>query len=173
MPSVLIKVKKIYLSCFTSYVQYYWNITFCSLFCFFFPAVACLPTRHFYFMPTLIIPLCDPMDCSPPGASVHGILQARILESVAILFSRGSSWPRDWTWAFCIAGTLDMPIWKVFFNLCIPPLEGELPRGNLCWFLYFRFCVVQLIEWMVIFKLHCKVFGMIGIKISEPQFLHL
>ena len=39
--------------------------------------------------------LSDPMDCSPPGSSVHGILQARILEWVAILFSRGSSPPRD------------------------------------------------------------------------------
>ena len=38
--------------------------------------------------------LCDPMDCSPPGSSVHGILQARILEWVAISFSRGSSHPR-------------------------------------------------------------------------------
>ena len=37
-------------------------------------------------------PLCDPMDCNPPGSSVHGILQARILEWVTILFSRGSSW---------------------------------------------------------------------------------
>ena len=38
---------------------------------------------------------CYPMDCSPPGSSVHGILQARILEWVAISSSRGSSWPRD------------------------------------------------------------------------------
>ena len=36
---------------------------------------------------------CDPVDCSPPGSSVHGILQASILEWVAISFSRGSSWP--------------------------------------------------------------------------------
>ena len=43
--------------------------------------------------------LCDtqPMDCSPPHSSVHGILQARILEWVAMPFSRGSSWPRDRT----------------------------------------------------------------------------
>ena len=41
--------------------------------------------------------LCDPMDCSLLGSSVHGILQARILEWVAIPFSRGSSRPRDWT----------------------------------------------------------------------------
>ena len=40
--------------------------------------------------------LCDPMDFSPPGSSVHGILQARILEWVAMPSSRGSSQPRDW-----------------------------------------------------------------------------
>ena len=50
--------------------------------------------------------LCDPVGCSPPGSSVHGILQARILEWVAMSFSRGSSWPRDQTLGLisCIAG---------------------------------------------------------------------
>ena len=48
--------------------------------------------------------LCDPMDCSPPGSSVHGTLQARILEWVAMPFSRGSSRPRDRTWISYIAG---------------------------------------------------------------------
>ena len=41
--------------------------------------------------------LCDPIDCSPPGSSVHGILQARILEWVAMPCSRGSSWPSNRT----------------------------------------------------------------------------
>ena len=41
--------------------------------------------------------ICDPMDCSPPGSPVHGILQARILEWAAISFSRRSSQPRDQT----------------------------------------------------------------------------
>ena len=41
--------------------------------------------------------LCDPMGCSPPGSSVHGILQARILEWVAMPSSMGSFWPWDWT----------------------------------------------------------------------------
>ena len=50
--------------------------------------------------------LCDPMDWSPPGSSVHGILQAKILEWVAISFSRGSSRPRDQTLLCCIAGRL-------------------------------------------------------------------
>ena len=48
--------------------------------------------------------LCDPVECSPPGSSVHGTLQARILEWVAISFSRGSSQPRDWTQVSRIAG---------------------------------------------------------------------
>ena len=48
--------------------------------------------------------LCDPMDCSLPGSSVHGIFQARILEWVAISFSRGTSWPRDRTRVSCIVG---------------------------------------------------------------------
>ena len=56
------------------------------------------------------IRLCDPVDCSPPSSSVHGILQARILEWVAISFTRGSSWPRDQTQVSHIAGRR--------FNLC-------------------------------------------------------
>ena len=48
--------------------------------------------------------LCDPMDCNLLGFSVHGILQARILEWVAIPFSRGSSWPRDWSLVSHVAG---------------------------------------------------------------------
>ena len=48
--------------------------------------------------------LCDPLDCSPPGSSIHGILQARVLEWIAVSCSRGSSWPRDQTQVSCIAG---------------------------------------------------------------------
>ena len=50
--------------------------------------------------------LCNFKDCSPPGSSVHGILQARILEWVAMTFSRRSSWPRDQTHVAYIAGSL-------------------------------------------------------------------
>ena len=49
--------------------------------------------------------LCDPMDCSPPGSSVHGVLQARVLEWVSMPSSRGSSLSRDQThisYASCI-----------------------------------------------------------------------
>ena len=45
----------------------------------------------------LYLTLCDPMDCSLPGSSVHGILQARTLEWIAMSFSRGSFQPRDQT----------------------------------------------------------------------------
>ena len=47
---------------------------------------------------------CNIIDGSPPGSSAHGVLQARILEWVAVPFSRGSSPPRDQTWVSCIAG---------------------------------------------------------------------
>ena len=72
---------------------------------------------------------CDLVDCSPPGSSVHGIYQARILEWVAISFSRGSSWLRDRTWVSCITGRfftaqpLDEPrpftYWRT--SLWLPP----------------------------------------------------
>ena len=49
---------------------------------------------------------CNPMDGSPPGSSTHGIFWARVLEWVAISFSRGSSQPRDWTQVSWTAGRL-------------------------------------------------------------------
>ena len=66
--------------------------------------------------------LCDPMDCSPPGFSIHGIFQARILEWVAISFSRGSSRPRNRTWVSCIAGRC-FTLWATREAQC---LEGFL-----------------------------------------------
>ena len=54
-------------------------------------------------VPQLCPPLFDPMDCSPPGSSVCGILQASKLEWVAILFSRKSAQPGDQTWLSCNA----------------------------------------------------------------------
>ena len=61
----------------------------------------CVCAKSLWSRPTL----CDPGGCSPPGSSVHGILQARILGWVAISFSRGSSQPRDQTQISCIVGT--------------------------------------------------------------------
>ena len=56
--------------------------------------------------------LCDPRGCILPGSSVHGILQARILEWVAISFSRGSSWLRNWMWVSHVAGRF-FAIWAI------------------------------------------------------------
>ena len=100
--------------------------------------------------------LCDPVECSPPGSSVHGTLQARILEWVAISFSRGSSQPRDRTQVSRIAGrcfnlwaTREAPVnrvdrynvWLVFpsyfakstwrSNVKLYPIPN-LPQGLLC-----------------------------------------
>ena len=58
------------------------------------------------------------MDWSPPGSSVPGISQARILEWVAIPFSRESSWPRDWTRISCFAGGF-FTIWEALPALCV------------------------------------------------------
>ena len=52
---------------------------------------------------------CDPMDCSPPGSSVNGISQARIVECIATSFSMGSFWLRDWTHISCIG-------WWILYN---------------------------------------------------------
>ena len=54
--------------------------------------------------------LCDPMDCGPPDTSVHGVLQARVLECIPMPFSRGSSQPRDRTWVSCI-GSRFFTVW--------------------------------------------------------------
>ena len=67
----------------------------------------------------LCLTLCDLMDCSLPGSSVHGILQTKILEWVAISFSRGSSWPRNWTHVSHTAGRF-FTIWATRKALSIP-----------------------------------------------------
>ena len=73
--------------------------------------------------------LCNPMDCSSPGFSVHGILQARIQEWVAISFSKESSWPRDWIRVSCSS-----PLQRDFLPLSHQESVGSLwenPQGSL------------------------------------------
>ena len=68
----------------------------------------------------LCLTLWNPMDCSSPGSSLPGILQARILEWVAMPFSRGSSWPRDQnqvSCVSCIAGGFFTP-WATWEEKC-------------------------------------------------------
>ena len=88
------------------------------------------------------VQLSDSMDCGLPGSSVHGILQARILEWVAISFSRGSLRPRDQNCVCCIAGKFFtaeppgrpirdihvyiFPIYIYFFPVCIIIIGSRL-----------------------------------------------
>ena len=93
----------------------------------------------------LRLTLWDPLDCSLPGSSLHGIVQARILEWVAISSSRGSSWPRNRTCTSCIASciagrffttsaTWEAPgssylitilFYLIIFCVCLPPLWNK------------------------------------------------
>ena len=88
------------------------------------------------FVPPLLVAqlhptLCNPLDCSPPGSSVHRILQARILEQVAIPFSKGSTWPRDWTQVSCTADRF-FTIWAAREALFMFPSLGgnEIERDR-------------------------------------------
>ena len=78
--------------------------------------------------------LCDPMDCSLQGSSVHGIFQARILEWVAVPSFRGSSQPRDQTQVSCIAGGF-FTIWATREILSFDSPQTESKSLSISWFL--------------------------------------
>ena len=78
-----------------------------------------LPLLHYKLSVTQsCLTLCDPRDRNLPGSSVHGILQARVLECFAIPSSRESSQPRDWTQVFFMSGRF-FTVWdtKIWGNL--------------------------------------------------------
>ena len=97
----------------------------------------------------LCLALCDPMDCSLPGSSIHRILQARTLEWVAMPSSRGSSLPRDWTRISCVlhwqVDSLPLALpGKPLASLCcsakacfwaISGDTGPFPLSMFCWLL--------------------------------------
>ena len=74
--------------------------------------------------------LCDPMDYSLPGFSVHGILQAGVLEWIAIPFSRGTSKPRDQTLVPCIVDRF-FTIWATGKSILSLGIYKNEPRGNI------------------------------------------
>ena len=89
--------------------------------------------------------LCDPIKYSPPGSSVHGISQARILEWVAMPFSRGSSQVRNWTRVSCVAGEFfttvpqgKPPKYNTIYSCC---KENETTRYK------FNNACIELIYW--------------------------
>ena len=80
--------------------------------------------------------LCDSIDCSLPGSSVPGIFQARILEWVAVSYSGGSSWPRDWTlisWSPTLADILfiNCTTWEIL--ICL--------HTHICYIIYVHTCI--------------------------------
>ena len=87
-------------------------------------------------VPQVYLTLCDPVDWSLPGSSVNGILQARILEWVAMCSSTGSSRPRDGTHVSCIAGRF-FTIWSTMCvaHMFLPtPLSGIISSFIVCVF---------------------------------------
>ena len=97
----------------------------------------------------LCLTLCNPMDCSLSGSSVHGTFQARVLEWIAISFSRGSSRAKNWTRVSRIAGRR-FTIWATRDQICVPVLAGRFlttgPPGKSlgCFVLWFLKFFIQL-----------------------------
>ena len=95
--------------------------------------------------------LWDPMYLSPPGSSVHGILQARILEWVAMPSSRGSSWPRDRTGVSCIsciAGRLftTQPLGRSKYIDCKNNVRHGVLEDNWCLWIW-NATTIHWLEW--------------------------
>ena len=86
--------------------------------------------------------LCDPMDCSLSGSSVHGIFQARVLEWITISFSRGSSWPRNQTPVSCITGRR-FTIWAKAFSKYLLPIYSLLLcfLNSVIWKTFLKFSI--------------------------------
>ena len=110
--------------------------------------------QWWWFSPSVVSNTCDPMDCGLPCSSGHGIFQARILEWVAISFSKGSSQPRDQTCISCTAGGLlhcrHILYWRFFFLVLRPncsdcsiqcPVHYELLVCIWCELLYSWLCM--------------------------------
>ena len=107
---------------------------------------------------------CDPMDCSPPGSSVHGIFQARILEWIAISFSRGSSKPRNWTQVSCITG-------RFFTNWAIREAHIFFPYVNI--YVYTTCVCVKLLQLcLTLYDLmDCRLSGSADHRILQARIL--
>ena len=96
--------------------------------------------------------LCDHMDCSLSGSSVHGVFQARVLEWIAISFSRWSSWPRNWTRVSCIAGRC-FTVWATRETH-----ETSFKNANLSMFPRKRF-----LQWLPVCRRRRKLFQAVKI----------
>ena len=86
--------------------------------------------------------LCNPMDCSPPGSSVHGIISRQIQEWVAISFSRGSSQPRGQIWVSCITDRFFI-IWAIRKVLTSNKMTVNRKRWET---LYFTYEIIRILK---------------------------
>ena len=88
----------------------------------------CVCVCRCVFLSQSCLALCDHIDCTWQDSSAHGILQARILELIAIPFFRGSSWPKDQTWVFCITGRF----FTVWATKEVPRFHIYVSTQNVC-----------------------------------------
>ena len=102
---------------------------------------------------------CDPMYSSPPGSSVHEILQAKILECIAILFSKGSSRHRDQTWVSCIIGR--WILYQLSHQRCLITLRYFILIGKSTFFPYKFLNSSYTHKMLYNIKILCKIFIMI------------
>ena len=109
---------------------------------------------------------CDPIGCSAPGSSVYGILQARILESIAMLSSRGSSWSRDWICVSCMSKSSKQMLYHLSHlgAHTVPALVLILPSALFC-LLFCCVCVFVCLTFFFNFYLiNVTSFKMLGIQ---------
>ena len=112
--------------------------------------------------------LCNPMDYTPPGSPVHGILQARIVEWVAMPSSRGSSQPRDWTQVSCIAGGFFtiFTIWEAHIFLYVY-LIRRLALFYVVYQIYLLSGFTKIVEFFLLqHSVCCKMFWLKYVKKS-------
>ena len=125
-------------------------------------------------------PLCDPTDCSLSGSSVHGIFQARVLEWIAISFSRGSSQPRNWTWVSRIAGRLftiwatrEAPDWNISIYLSkfvVVVIWNLYAIKTIQQNFYFIYCHFQFYDFYSVYYCSLWIYDNIFICSSEKNF---
>ena len=131
--------------------------------------------------------LCDPMNCTLPVSSVHGIFQARILEWVIMPFSRGSSPSRDQTWVSCVAGRL-FTVWAtretyvlalvLYLNIFNVHHQSFCSRLSSHFFVGWRLCLsrlhIRLIK-SITFSVPCrlKIVFLILLTVCISEFIDI
>ena len=117
---------------------------------------------HFCVLRVLVaqscLTLCDPMDYSALSSSVHGILQARILEWVAIGFSRGSSWPRDQTQVSHIVDRF-FTVWAKAAHKLEKGTFVDSPENISTWVFFY-----SLLSWQRFFIVSWSVFSVVDVQ---------